>query len=55
MTSPRAAKVTYNFCEELVDVFPGAGFIRRKKERGFGMDRIAGWAADRILEDAGCE
>ena len=46
-TSPRATKVTYNFCEELVDVFPGAEFIRRKKGRGFEMGRIAGWAADR--------
>ncbi|KAF9642680.1 Brix-domain-containing protein [Thelephora ganbajun] len=46
-TSPKATKVTYNFCEELVDVFPGAEFIRRKKGRGFEMGRIAGWAADR--------
>lgn len=46
-TSPKATKVTYSFCEELVDVFPGAEFIRRKKGRGFEMGRIAGWAADR--------
>ena len=46
-TSPKATKVTYNFCEELVDIFPGAEFIRRKKGRGFEMGRIAGWAADR--------
>lgn len=46
-TSPKATKLTYNFCEELVDVFPGAEFIRRKKGRGFEMGRIAGWAADR--------
>lgn len=46
-TSPKATKVTYNFCEELVDVFPGAEFIRRKKGRGFEMGKIAGWAADR--------
>ena len=46
-TSHRATKVTYNFCEELVDIFPGAKFIRRKKGRGFEMGRIAGWAADR--------
>ena len=46
-TSPKATKVTYNFCEELVDIFPGAEFIRRKKGRGFEVGRIAGWAADR--------
>lgn len=46
-TSPKATKVTYNFCEELADIFPGAEFIRRKKGRGFEMGRIAGWAADR--------
>lgn len=46
-TSPKATKVTYNFCEELVDIFPGAEFIRRKKGRGFEMGRIAGWASDR--------
>ena len=46
-TSPKATKVTYNFCNELVDIFPGAEFIRRKKGRGFEMGRIAGWAADR--------
>ena len=46
-TSPKATKVSYNFCEELVDIFPGAEFIRRKKGRGFEMGRIAGWAADR--------
>jgi len=27
-TSPKAIKVTYNFCEELVDAFPGAEFAR---------------------------
>ena len=46
-TSPKVTKVTYNFCEELVDIFPGSEFIRRKKGRGFEMGRIAGWAADR--------
>jgi len=46
-TSPKATKVTYNFCEELVDIFPGAEFVRRKKGRGFEVGRIAGWAADR--------
>jgi len=46
-TFPKATKVTYNFCEELVDVSPGTKFVSRKKRRGFEMGRIAGWAADR--------
>ncbi|KAG7093963.1 hypothetical protein E1B28_007594 [Marasmius oreades] len=46
-TSPKASKSTYAFCDELVGVFPGAGFIRRKKGKGFEMGRIAGWAAGR--------
>ncbi|KAF8159567.1 anticodon-binding protein [Crassisporium funariophilum] len=46
-TSPKASKVTYEFCDELVGIFPGAEFIRRKKGKGFEMGRIAGWAADR--------
>ena len=46
-TSSKVTKVTYSFCEELVDIFPGAEFIRRRKGRGFEMGRIAGWAADR--------
>lgn len=46
-TSPKASKPTYEFCDELAGVFPGADFIRRKKGKGFEMGRIAGWAADR--------
>ncbi|KAF5355281.1 hypothetical protein D9758_006081 [Tetrapyrgos nigripes] len=46
-TSPKASKPTYEFCDELVGVFPGAEFIRRKKGKGFEMGRIAGWAAGR--------
>jgi len=34
-------RVTRNFFEELVGVFPGAEFVRRK-ERAFEMGRIAG-------------
>ncbi|KAJ6561575.1 anticodon-binding protein [Mycena vulgaris] len=34
-TSPKATKATYDFCDELVGVFPGAEFIRRKKGKGF--------------------
>ncbi|KAH9943805.1 Brix-domain-containing protein [Amylocystis lapponica] len=46
-TSQKATRVTYEFCEELSGVFPGAEFIRRKKGKGFEMGRIAGWAAGR--------
>ncbi|KAG2011646.1 hypothetical protein CC2G_011739 [Coprinopsis cinerea AmutBmut pab1-1] len=46
-TSPKASKATYNFCDELVGVFPGAEFRQRKKGKGFEMGRIAGWCADR--------
>ncbi|KAI0091751.1 Brix-domain-containing protein [Irpex rosettiformis] len=46
-TSQKATRVTYEFCEELVSVFPGAELIRRKKGKGFEMGRIAGWAAGR--------
>ncbi|KAG6909332.1 hypothetical protein DXG01_000932 [Tephrocybe rancida] len=46
-TSFKASKSTYEFCDELVGVFPGAEFIRRKKGKGFEMGRIAGWAAGR--------
>ncbi|KAF9480550.1 Brix-domain-containing protein [Pholiota conissans] len=46
-TSPKASKSTYEFCDELVGIFPGAEFIRRKKGKGFEVGRIAGWAADR--------
>jgi ribosome production factor 1 len=46
-TSAQACKSTYEFCDELVGVFPGAEFIRRKKGKGFELGRIAGWAANR--------
>ncbi|KAG9099264.1 hypothetical protein FS749_001681 [Ceratobasidium sp. UAMH 11750] len=42
-----ATKTTFQFCEELVSVFPGAEFIRRKRGHGFEMGRIAGWAGNR--------
>ncbi|KAH9989859.1 anticodon-binding protein [Russula vinacea] len=46
-TSPKATRATYEFCDELVGVFPGAEFHRRPKTRGFEMGKIAGWAAGR--------
>lgn len=46
-TSQKATRVTYEFCEEVVSIFPGAELIRRKKGKGFEMGRVAGWAANR--------
>jgi ribosome production factor 1 len=46
-TSQKVTRVSYEFCEELVVIFPGAEFIRRKKGQGFEIGRIAGWAAKR--------
>lgn len=46
-TCQKATRVSYEFCEEIVDVFPGAEFVRRKKGQGFEIGRIAGWAAKR--------
>ncbi|KAI5117998.1 hypothetical protein M0805_008098 [Coniferiporia weirii] len=46
-TSFKASKLTYEFCDELVSVIPGAEFIRRKKGKGFELGRVAAWAAGR--------
>lgn len=46
-TSQKATRVTYEFCDEIATIFPGAEVIRRKKGKGFEMGRIAGWAAGR--------
>jgi len=46
-TCQKATKISYEFCEEIVDIFPGAEFIRRKKGQGFEIGKIAGWAAKR--------
>ena len=46
-TSFKSTKLTYNFCDELVNVIPGSEFIRRKKGKGFEMGRVAAWAANR--------
>jgi len=46
-TSAKASKATYELCNELLGVFPGAEYKQRKKGKGFEMGRIAGWAADR--------
>jgi ribosome production factor 1 len=46
-TSSHATKVAYSFCEELRSVVPSSEFIVRKKNKGFEVGRIAGWAAGR--------
>lgn len=46
-TSSRATKVAFDFCEELVSVIPGAEFVRRKKNKGFEIGKITGWATGR--------
>ncbi|KZP01455.1 Brix-domain-containing protein [Calocera viscosa TUFC12733] len=46
-TSTRATRVTYDFCDELSAIFPGAELVRRKKGQDFQMGRIAGWCAER--------
>ncbi|EGN91989.1 hypothetical protein SERLA73DRAFT_191777 [Serpula lacrymans var. lacrymans S7.3] len=46
-TSTKASKATFEFCDELVGVFPGAEYIRRKKGKGYEIGKIAGWAAKR--------
>ncbi|KZT27726.1 Brix-domain-containing protein [Neolentinus lepideus HHB14362 ss-1] len=46
-TGFKATKVTYDFCDELSTIFPGAEFIRRKKGKGFEMGKIAMWAGAR--------
>lgn len=46
-TSSKSTKVAFDFCEELVGVVPGSEFIRRKKNKGFEIGRVAGWASGR--------
>lgn len=46
-TSQKATRTTYEFCEEITTIFPGAELIRRPKGKGFEMGRIASWAAGR--------
>lgn len=46
-TSSKSTKIAFDFCEELVGVIPGAEFVRRKKNKGFEIGRIAGWASGR--------
>ena len=47
----KASRLTYDFCDELVSVVPGAEFIRRKKGKGFEIGHIAVWAAGRDYDN----
>ena len=33
-TSPKATKVTYNFCEEPADIFPGLNLLEGRRDEG---------------------
>lgn len=46
-TSPSPYKDTYQFCDDLCNVFPGGEFFKRPKGRGFELGRVARWAAKR--------
>ena len=46
-TSPSPCKETYQFCEDLKNVFPGGEFFKRPRGRGFELGRVARWAAKR--------
>ena len=46
-TSPSPCKETYQFCEDLRNVFPGGEFFKRPRGRGFELGRVARWAAKR--------
>ena len=46
-TSPAPCKETYQFCDDLKNVFPGGDFFKRPKGRGFELGRVARWAAKR--------
>jgi len=54
-TSPKATKVTYNFCEELVDVSPGPDLSGERRDEGLLWVGLRGGPQTEILEDAGCE
>ncbi|WVQ70826.1 hypothetical protein IAR50_000348 [Cryptococcus sp. DSM 104548] len=46
-TSPSPCKYTYQFCDDLKNVFPGGEFFKRPKGRGYEIGRIARWAGKR--------
>ncbi|KAK8850593.1 hypothetical protein IAR55_004512 [Kwoniella newhampshirensis] len=46
-TSPSPCKYTYQFVDDLKNVFPGGEFFKRPKGRGFEIGRVARWAGKR--------
>lgn len=46
-TSPSPCKLTYQFCDELKNVFPGGQFFKRPRGRGFELGRLARWGIKR--------
>ncbi|OCF36038.1 ribosome production factor 1 [Kwoniella heveanensis BCC8398] len=46
-TSPSPCKLTYQFCDDLKNVFPGGEFFKRPRGRGFEIGRVARWAGKR--------
>ncbi|WVO12900.1 hypothetical protein L204_100508 [Cryptococcus depauperatus] len=46
-TSHSPCKFTYQFCEDLKNVFPGGEFFKRPRGKGFEIGRVARWAAKR--------
>lgn len=46
-TSPSPCKMTYNFCDDLRNVFPGGEFFKRPRGKGFELGRMARWGIKR--------
>lgn len=47
-TSPKCTRATYDFCDELVGVFPDSEFVRRRrKNNAFSIGNISVWAGRR--------
>ncbi|WWC98462.1 hypothetical protein V866_005353 [Kwoniella sp. B9012] len=46
-TSASPCKLTYNFCDDLKNVFPGGEFFKRPRGRGYEIGRVARWAGKR--------
>ncbi|WWC92398.1 uncharacterized protein L201_007355 [Kwoniella dendrophila CBS 6074] len=46
-TSASPCKLTYNFCDDLKNVFPGGEFFKRPRGKGYEIGRVARWAGKR--------
>jgi ribosome production factor 1 len=46
-TSPSPCKLTYQFCDELKNVFPGGEFFKRPRGKGFELGRLGRWGIKR--------